>query len=238
MFLKKQKFRLKLPRQLCLVQYWTVFFTGLKLIQILSIFLDDCGKREQQCSVCTGYNIKASFTVEPTEMLSVVFSESMEVLGWALVNTWSHHTAPLSHKHSIFYTLKPLPMCNFYIPSKFLVSNCSNNRCAWGCAKIFNSLASQMYPRPPQNLQIGKFKLLFPCLKMKSHQHCFTDQLHWCKKWVHPLINLPCWVCFHTRLSEGINYAFQSSIYAAAHKLFYVQEISYIFNHVTVRCRG
>lgn len=121
MFLQKQKLRLKLPKQLCLVQYWTVFFTGLKLIRILSIFLNYCGKREQQRSVCTGYNIKASFTVEPTEALSVVFSESMEVLHTSHKQSglwWTHGYItldPLSNKHSIFYTFWPLSMCNFYI---------------------------------------------------------------------------------------------------------------------------
>lgn len=105
-----------------------------------------------------------------------------------------------------------------------------------GCVKFFNSLASQIYPRPPQNLQIS-LKVLFPCLKVKSYQHSFTNQLPWCKH-LSPSLGQPALLvlCFHMRLSEGIDYAFQSSPYAATHNLSYVQEISYIFNHVTIRC--
>lgn len=131
MFLQKQKLRLKLPKQLCLVQYWTVFFTGLKLIRILSIFLNYCGKREQQRSVCTGYNIKASFTVEPTEALSVVFSESMEVLHTSHKQSglwWTHGYITLdpSATSTAFSTLYDHYQCAiftyFYTPNKFLVS--------------------------------------------------------------------------------------------------------------------
>lgn len=129
MFLQKQK--LKLPRQLHLVQYWTVFFTGLKWIRILGIFLNCCGKGEQQWSVCTGYNIKASFTVEPMEMLCVVFSESLEVLHVSqeqggLWGTRGHITQHPSETSTAFSTLYHHFQCAiftyFYTPNEFLVS--------------------------------------------------------------------------------------------------------------------
>lgn len=137
MFLQRQKLRLKLPRQLHLLQYWTVFFTGLKLIWILSIFLNSCGKRAAVV-VCTGYNIKASFTPDPAEALSLLFSESLQPSAASTAFPALHH-----HFQCAIFT-------HFHTPNKFSVSkvNCSNNRSAWGCVKFFNSMASPIYPRP------------------------------------------------------------------------------------------
>lgn len=128
MFLQNQKLRLKLPS---LVQYWTVFFTGLKLIRILSIFLNDSCKREQQCFVCTGYNIKASFTVEPMEASCVVFSESLQVLHTSqeqggLRGTHGHITLHPSAASTAFSALYYHFQCGIFTyfcsPKKSLVS--------------------------------------------------------------------------------------------------------------------
>lgn len=105
MFLQKQKLRLKLPRQLHLVQYWTVFFTGLKMNRYSEYFPELLWQKRAAvfCVHWVQYKgIIYSWTYG--RFVCCLFLDPWKFCTSRVGSGWTHHTTPLSTKHSIFYT--------------------------------------------------------------------------------------------------------------------------------------